>query len=164
MPLRRAKGGRWVWGGDAPPWLIGVATKEEHWRVSEWLQWEKLRERFEEFRIELHPTDAKVTAIEAYGTNLPVLIERPVPNDERPVLEALHRLLQKIAEIRQEPNTCPRCGARVNYPGSIGPAEFVGETGQAPQLNRDYARCTECETELERPLDSPSLSWRVARG
>lgn len=163
LPLRRAKGQPWVWAGDAPPWLIRVATKAENWKADAWQQWEKLRERFDEFRVQPEPTDAAVTGIQAYGTNLPFLVERPNPNDDQPVLEALHRLLQKVVEIRQQPNVCPRCGAAITHSGSIGPAAFVGETGEVPQLDRDYAVCTECQTELERPLDSPNMPWSVAR-
>jgi hypothetical protein len=101
LPLRRAIGERWTWAGDWPPWVM-QAERNEKWDANAYRQWEILRDRFEELRVQVEPVDAALTGIAAYGTNPSFLAERVDPNDARPILEALHRLVIKVANAQRE--------------------------------------------------------------
>jgi hypothetical protein len=101
LPLRRAKGERWAWAGDWPPGVL-QAARDEKWDANAHLQWEKLRDRVDELGVQVEPTDAGITGIAAYGKVQSFIAERVDPADDRPILEALHRLVIKVAESQRE--------------------------------------------------------------
>jgi hypothetical protein len=101
LPLRRAYGERWTWAGDWPPWVL-EASRTEKWDANAHQQWELLRERVDELGVEVEPTDSDMTGIAAYGRVPSFLAERVDPADDRPVLEALHRLVNAVARAQRE--------------------------------------------------------------
>lgn len=101
LPLRRAHGQPWIWAGDPPPW-VHHAAQAERWNADAHLQWERLRERFDELAVRVEPTDSEVTGIAAYGSSPRFVAERVDRDQERPVLEALHRLCIHVANAQRE--------------------------------------------------------------
>lgn len=79
-----------------PSWLIDRGV-EERWQQREWQEWEILRQRFDEFGVELEKTDPKLTYVAAYGARSPI-VERVQPSDQYPLHKALHRLVKLVAE------------------------------------------------------------------
>ena len=101
LPLRRAIGESWTWAGDWPPWVM-KASSDENWDADAYRQWEILRDRFAEFGVEVEPTDPELSGIAAYGTIPSFIAEDVDRNDARPILEALHRLVTKVAAAQRE--------------------------------------------------------------
>jgi hypothetical protein len=101
LPLRRAHDERWAWAGDWPPWVLDAARREK-WDARAHQQWERLRERVDELGVEVEPTDAEITGIAAYGRLPSFIAERVDSADDRPVLEALHRLVNAVARAQRE--------------------------------------------------------------
>ena len=101
LPLRRAQGARWAWAGDWPPWVL-QASRDEKWDANAHMEWEKLRDRVDELGVEVEPTDSGVTGIAAYGKIPSFVTEHVDPEDDRPILEALHRLVIKVADAQRE--------------------------------------------------------------
>jgi hypothetical protein len=101
LPLRRAYGERWAWAGDWPPWVLEASLREK-WDAAAHQQWERLRERVDELGVEVEPTGADIAGIAAYGRVPSFIAERVDPAEERPVLDALHRLVDAVARAQRE--------------------------------------------------------------
>jgi len=81
-----------------PAW-IAVVAGQERWGEREWRQWHTLAGRFfADFRIELDRTNLGPYAT---GPDFPFTSEMASQHDERPWLDALHRLCGAVADVRR---------------------------------------------------------------
>lgn len=84
----------------APDWLHEAANAER-WRDEDWGRWERLRDRLEDLGIEAVTPTADGTALRASGREVVDFTEALVKHDERPFLEALHRLTDRLGDHLQ---------------------------------------------------------------
>ncbi len=87
---------------DWPGWIVQALVAELQGDAREWQLAERLRERFLGFDVELRALgdESKPLGIEARaqdGSQVAGEFLRPEP---RPVYEALHRLCQRVGEVR----------------------------------------------------------------
>lgn len=84
-------------------WIVRRG-QEEGWGEAQWSDWEILSRRFREFGVQV---DRAGDGIAAYGAQSP-LFERFNDQDEFPLMEVLHRLIQ--LDVAGRYTRCPKCG------------------------------------------------------
>lgn len=88
---------------EREPHWIGELARAERWGEREWRQWHLLARRFfVDFRVKLERTGIGPYAEGGGGDWLPFTSETARKQEERPWLEALHRLCSAVAEVRRE--------------------------------------------------------------
>lgn len=84
-----------------PPW-IGEVARAEQWGEREWRQWHTLARRFfADLRVAVERTELGPFA-NATGKDWLPFTSEVGRDEERPWLEALHRLCNRVADIRRE--------------------------------------------------------------